>query len=304
MFEARRIFSKPALKLDEQLNLLTSRGLNIGNKEEAKHYLEFIGYYRLSAYCLPFQNGDASDLHHHFKAGTTFDAVLDLYIFDRKLRLLVMDAIERIEVAVKAAISNTLSEEYGSHWFMSAENFKANYCGILGTIAQELEKRKKEVFIEHYFQTYESPNFPPSWMVFEILSFGSVSIIFKSLSLEAKKKIASRFNLDESVMQSWLHVISYLRNLCAHHCRLWNRIFTIKPKIAKSYKDYLSENEKFYAQAVILEVFLKAIAKDSHWSSKLEALMREYSSIPTKAMGFPDNWYTLAFWQTDTVSVG
>ena len=91
-------YNKPAFNLEEQLDLLKSRGLDIPQPERALHYLKFIGYYRLSGYCLFYQEKPS----HSFKHGTTFDAVLDLYIFDRQLRLLVMDAMERIEVAVRA----------------------------------------------------------------------------------------------------------------------------------------------------------------------------------------------------------
>jgi abortive infection bacteriophage resistance protein len=98
--ETKEVFNKPPLDLDPLIELLKKRGLNIDNIETAKYYLKFIGYYRLSAYFLSFQDATNSNSHHQFKQGTTFDDVLNLYIFDRKLRLLVLDAIERIEVAM------------------------------------------------------------------------------------------------------------------------------------------------------------------------------------------------------------
>jgi abortive infection bacteriophage resistance protein len=98
--EGKEQFSKPALSVDRQISLLTSRGLIIEDEAKAKHYLSFIGYYRLSGYCLHFQNGGNSEIRHQFKPGTTFNSVLELYIFDRKLRLMLIDIIERIEVAI------------------------------------------------------------------------------------------------------------------------------------------------------------------------------------------------------------
>jgi len=95
-------YTKPPLSIEQQIELLKSRGLEIPDHEQAAHYLYHLNYYRLSGYMLPFQEGT----EHHFQAGTTFEHVLNLYLFDRKLRLLLMDAIERIEVSVRTPWAN------------------------------------------------------------------------------------------------------------------------------------------------------------------------------------------------------
>ena len=112
-------FNKPPLSLADQLSLLISRGLTMSDPSDATHYLTHIGYYRLSGYALPFQIGGSGADRHNFKPGVTFDDILDRYVFDRKLRLLVMDAIERIEISVRAALSNILAPRHGAHWYMS-----------------------------------------------------------------------------------------------------------------------------------------------------------------------------------------
>lgn len=116
-----KVFDKAALNIDEQVNLLTNRGLDIPDPGRLHHYLHFIGYYRLSGYCRYFQI--KGDEEHVFLPGTTFDNVLDLYIFDRELRLLIMDAIERIEVAVRSCITNEMGVPFGPHWFMDRRYF-------------------------------------------------------------------------------------------------------------------------------------------------------------------------------------
>ena len=88
-------FTKPARTWDEQIDLLRSRGLHIPDREQARHYLSHINYYRLTGYRLPFE---ADGSTRRVKAQTSFDDVLNLYIFDREFRLLLLDAIERIEV--------------------------------------------------------------------------------------------------------------------------------------------------------------------------------------------------------------
>lgn len=133
-------------------------------------------------------------------------------------------------------------------------------------------------------------------MVFEVLSFGTVSQVFKKLKRENQKPIAKVFGEDSGVLASWLHSISYLRNLVAHHQRLWNRSFTIKPISAKRYADNLKDPSRFYAQAVIIQALLKTIAPDSQWSQRLAQLMAEHPKVPAHRMGFPADWQKREMW--------
>ncbi|NJK28886.1 MAG: Abi family protein [Acaryochloris sp. SU_5_25] len=298
MTEVKATFSKPALTIEQQVNLLASRGLKIENREAASHYLKFIGYYRLSAYCVPFQCNEKNTSRHRFKPDTSFKQILELYIFDRKLRLLVMDAIERIEVAIKAAISNVVSINHGSHWFLRQEFFaiKFNHASFLEKVKKDISTNQAEIFIQYYKNNYSDPELPPSWMVFEMLSLGTVSRIYKFLKTELKKEIASLFSVHYKILESWLHTLTYLRNLCAHHSRLWNRIFTIKPKILKECKAHIPQGDSFFAQAFIVASLLREISRDSHWEERLEHLLKEYSEIDASRMGFPKNWKSLPIW--------
>ena len=120
-------FTKPAIPLDDQIALLRSRGLTIADEGRARHYLRFVGYYRLAGYALPYQVNYNADGSHRFLDGVSFEDILDLYVFDRKLRLAVMDAVERIEVAFRAQFSQTMSELHGPHWFMDTAHFVPSY---------------------------------------------------------------------------------------------------------------------------------------------------------------------------------
>ena len=97
-------------------------------------------------------------------------------------------------------------------------------------------------------------------------------------------------------MVSWLLSLTYLRNLCAHHSRVWNRKFTITPMKAKKYKDVMKDNSRFYAQAIMIQVFLKAISTKPEWHVRLSQLFKEYSKINTALMGFPSNWKQQPLW--------
>ncbi len=290
------IYVKPPLNLEEQLGLLMNRGLAVSSPERALHYLRFIGYYRLSGYCRYYQQ----NLSHEFYPGTTFDSVLKLYIFDRELRLLVMDAVERIEVAVRSCISNTMSESYGAHWFMDKSLFHNHrkHDELLGKIrAATGNYDRQEGFLKSYYQKYDQPDIPPSWMMAEVMSFGTWSSLFANLkSRQDQRAICAPFDIDPRIMKSWLHSLNYLRNLCAHHSRLWNRSFSIKPMVAKKYEMQMKDNGSFYAYAAMLRVLMSVIADGSKWQYRLAVLADSHPEVPLVAMGFPENWKKDSFW--------
>ena len=299
-------FLKPALTLSQQLQKWQVRGLNVPDPQRATHFLRFIGYYRLSAYALPFQVLSQPD--KRFQPGTGFDQILDLYVFDRELRLLVMDAVERIEVAFRICLVNEMSVRHGPHWFTEAKHFYPNFKHheLLDRVDKELRIPRgatrptsvhQEVFINHYYTKYTDPYLPPAWMIAETLSLGVWSRVYENLRGAAERKaIATEFRVDEQVLKSWLHALTYLRNLCAHHARLWNRQFVIKPVIARKHAGFLKANDRFYAMAIIIWELLRLIAPHSHWHRRLSELFQQFGQVPAKAMGFPPNWRTEAFW--------
>lgn len=301
-----RPFNKPTLSVDDQLELLIGRGLAVADRATAKHHLEHIGYYRLSGYTLPFQKGGHSADRHDFKPNSTFEAVLDRYIFDRRLRLLVMDAVERIEIAVRASLSNSIALRHGPHWYMDPRFFRPDFgharfiADIKNEIGfEEARKGKRDVFIQHYYDAYNEPELPPCWMVFECISFGPISILFKNLAHPEYLDVCNRFSLNHDILRSWLHSISYVRNLCAHHRRLWNRIFTITPKAAKKYRDDLTPNTRVYAQLVVMQVLLGVISPGNHWAESLKELLQKHPQIPLRSMGFPNGWAARPVWSAD-----
>ncbi len=297
-------FDKPAIDADAQVALLRSRGLLISDEARAKHYLRFIGYYRLAGYSLPLQVNYNDDGSHRFLDGVSFNDVLDLYVFDRKLRLAAIDALERIEVAFRTVLSQTMSERHGPHWYTDAGLFAPTYRHdkFLDVLKKEVgddpaKADVRQTFIQHYYRKYGDPPLPPSWMVFEVLSFGTVSQVFKHLLREHQKPIAKTFDLDGSVLASWMHAITYLRNLAAHHQRLWNRAYTIKPIVAKKYAGDLSDPTRFYAQAVMMKVILKVVSPEANWGDRLATLLAEHPNVPSERLGFPRDWQQRPLWR-------
>lgn len=301
-------YTKCPLTEEQHLQLLIKRKLIVANPDKVLHFLKYIGYYRLSGYALPFQikEADLSRSKHTFRDGVTFEMILDLYIFDRELRLIVMDAIERIEVAVRAAISNTLCQKYGTHWFMDKNRFHHTFKHdeFISDLRRELKlntngelHKSKDVFLRHYYEKYSSPEFPPCWMMSEVLTVGRWSILYAHIHpSEDRARISERFNLHHHIFGSWLHSLTYIRNLCAHHARLWNRWFAITPKIIDLHRSHLEPNHTFYAQAAMLHILNSKISPDSHWPMKIHALMQKHPSVPMEKMGFKENWHTDSFW--------
>jgi abortive infection bacteriophage resistance protein len=296
-------FTKPAIDVDAQIALLKQRGLEVAAVDVARHYLRFVGYYRLAGYALPLQVNYNEDGSHRFLAGTTFDDVLDLYVFDRKLRLAVMDAVERIEVAVRALLSQTMSELHGPHWFMEAAHFVPSFrhSQFISRVKDDIghdsaRAAMRQTFIKHYYDKYGEPELPPSWMVFETLSFGTVSQAFKNLTRQNQKPIAKAFGLDGTVLGSWLHALSYVRNLAAHHQRLWNRAYTIKPIAARHLAADLQDTTRFYAQAVMIEALLRVVAPGSLWGERLADLLAQHPKVRLDRLGFPEGWQQRAVW--------
>ena len=249
MAMGKKAYHKAPLTFQDQLQLLKSRGLTVANEPKAISYLQEISYYRLSSYFLPYQA-----VKDKFNPGVTFDLIIDTYSFDRDLRLLVFDCIERIEIAIRTQMIYSMALYYkDSHWQDNKSLFVTPHYNKIGSlidpfsdlqsiISKAKTARTPEVFIRHYITNYSSPANPPSWMCLELLTIGELSHLFRGLKNNSdKKRVADFFEVHYSVFTSWLHSITYARNLCAHHSRLWNRDFAIEPdKLLKPVGNWIS----------------------------------------------------------------
>ena len=279
-------YQKPPLTYSEQLDLLLTRGLQVESKIEALHCLKNISYYRLSAYFLPFKQSE------QFRKGTSFKDVIDLYTFDRKLRLLILDAIEPIEVALRTQIIYHLSHKYGAFGYLDEKNFsnRFKHAKWLQNLNESISD-STETFIKHYKKKYTLSTHFPFWMVIEVISFGNLSYFFRGLKGEDQQVIANIYNIKDIVLTSWLHALVYLRNLCAHHARLWNRTLTFKPALPQKSSIWQGvKNDNIYSLLVVMEYLLNEINSDSMWASRLQALLENYPQVSLTTMGFPKNW--------------
>lgn len=293
-------FSKKPLKYSEQLALLESRGLIISNTEKAMHILESIGYYRLSGYWYPLLENKEK---HIFKENANLDTAFNLYCFDRELRRLISSELEKIEIAVRSKIIYVYSHKYGALWFLDESNFSdcKKHRDSIDKIKKEL-KRSDEKFIKEFYKKYID-KFPPSWISLEVISFGTLSMLYHNLlPRKEKREVANYFGVSDSVFQNWLHNLTYLRNLCAHHARLWNRSLSIKPQQPKkTYKQWVDissefDNNRIYLMLCIIKYLLQTINPNSTFPLKLKVLLKKYPNVDLKVMNFPENWENDQFW--------
>lgn len=311
-------YPKVPLTYQQQVALWQSRGLVVADLQRAEKYLQDISYYRLSAYALPFQQ-----VKDTFNSGTTFDQILDLYIFDRELRLIVFDALERIEIALRAQLIYQLSHKYGSHWQDDANIFKPasyNKAGRLVYVFAETQKiivdscnaKYPEVFIKHYRKKYSKPANPPSWMCMELLSIGQLSRLYAALKDNADRKdIAAHFSLHQTIFESWLHTLTYGRNVCAHHARLWNREFGVQPTPMNNPSlpwidpSFNNNNRRTFFFLCIVKYFLQTINPKGHFKNRFVQLLKDHPHVPIQYMGIPTdkntgqllNWIEEPLWK-------
>lgn len=305
-------FDKAALTAEEQLNLLISRGLIVDNKTSAVNILKRIGYYRLSAYMRNFQRG----VNHEFVANTHFKDVIDLYNLDEELRLISFNAVRKIEVAYRAAISNVMCKKYGSHWFYNANAFKnTSYISKCEKLINSEIVNKNGVyaatFIAKYYQKYDSPALPPFWMSAETFTLGAIATLYQMLSSKNQREITEYlgFSADKKIVSqaNWLYAITVVRNTSAHNARLFNKVFRIRPTINKYVKEFFMDkgttSNSYYYLAMIINYYLKTISNDISFEDDLIKLFAKYPSIDKTKMGFPANWQGFTITKIDKQKV-
>lgn len=256
----------------------------------------------------PFQeNGDGVE-HNFTRKDIHFKDIIDLYCFDRRLRSLIFNAIEKIEVAVRTKIIQIYAEStHNSHWYDNESLYRFDYEDLMKHIEADVN-RSNEDFIKHYNSKYNNPPMPPSWMALEVVSFATLSRLFKSLKSDSHKKyITEQFGLKKvAILENWLHAISNLRNCCAHHSRVWNRRFmvsvilpydTLYPFMDRMTIKQIHTNKLFAVLSCVVYI-LDIISPGSYFKRNLKELLKsDCRLLDLKDMGFPKYWQSLSVWR-------
>jgi abortive infection bacteriophage resistance protein len=295
-------YAKRPLTFEQQADLLIRRGMT-GDRGLIISRLTAVNYYRLSAYWLPFRRVGTEA----FEDGTSIEIVWDRYVFDRHLRLLVMDAIERIEIATRTHLAYEHAHAHGAFGYAvdpaSLPKLDPKDRAEFLRHTRDEHARSKEQFVARFDDKY-GPNHAhlPVWMATEIMAFGTILSFFRGVSHRVKKNVSSVFGMPHTVFNSWLLTMNVVRNICAHHARLWNRVLGVKPLIPLQgkYPDWHTpftlQNDRIFAILTICRYCVDRVAPQSSWDTRVRALLGAHSTIPTVEMGFPSNWAASPIW--------
>lgn len=326
-------YQKPFLPVEQQLDLLESRGLELGDRAEAGEWLRRVGYYRLSGYWYPFresrprENGPREILDS-FVEGTTLGQVTEIYEFDRRLRLLVLDGIERVEVSVRFHVGHVLGRrgtfahaDPGALDDIFAGRAASSPPGLNEWMLTEHsrwlrrrhdeEQRSKADFVKHFREKYGPPL--PVWVVTEILDFGGLSFLYGGMLQRDRDEVATKFGLydasgagNSGALKDWLKNLNYVRNICAHHARLWNVniVERISPRTLRPIQELThiadhggSTTSRLYTTLAVLALLTGRIHPGDDWNRRVTKLV---DALPAnraeQEMGFPTGWRELPPW--------
>ena len=306
------LYDKPATSVEDQIANLQVRGLVVNDVPQAIRHMRAIGYYRLSAYWYFFEDEPEAGQTRSkkFSADTTWEQVIRLYAFDRRLRGLVMEAIERFEVAVRSAWTNRLTLARGSHAYLDPGQFNNPYehASMVAQVARSVSK-SSETFVKHYEKKYTSPYIPPLWAVCETMTIGQLSVWVASTKDNAvRSMVAKDMNLPtKEVLENVLQIMSLTRNICAHHGRFWNRRLvkrlmlikrlTAEFAVIEPVRGQLQPDNRPYNVLVVLIYILRQQGDVSDWHQGLVSLLETATDGQRREMGFPDDWRDRASWK-------
>jgi Abortive infection bacteriophage resistance protein len=313
--------AKPFKSYEELLDILNARGMRIESRTRALRKLAQVGYYRLSGFWYPCreicfdenqealkESGESPwrlKRKDTFVEGTSFNAVFDLYIFDKRLRLLILDALERIEIYVRSIIAHELGHvsplAYQDGGFV-LDRYKAARSGNglskapweewLNKQQTKISKSKDECILWHRSKGKEIP----FWVAIETWDFGMLTRYFAMLKWKYKNMICDRLGGEtHAVLANWLTTLNVLRNKCAHHSRIWNMRVNSPIQLTDNgdFKKIDADARcKMYGLIAITWCLVKTIGPSSDWIGRVEEALKSMPSLPNcsfRAMGFPNS---------------
>lgn len=321
MANVKQEYQKPWLPIAAQVQKLKDRGLVVNDELEAGRTLRYANYYRFTGFCLRFQYYDKEANDRRFIKGTTFEDVVDLCRFDAQLRDCYSEALEMVELSLRSAIAFHFGKAYGAFGHLDPANFvkafsqsvpcKGNRSRVVNPYKEwrntlnEETRRSNELFVSHFRKTYAEYPDLPIWMVSELCSFGTLSRMFSNLKNVEQGMVAHDYALQFVTMQSWLHTMTYVRNICAHHARLWDKALNIAPQIpdGKNWQKSAVPQKSIAFVALMLNWMLAhdSVKPKAHkeWQVKLEGVVDGFlARFPQLATytGFTSGWKKNPLW--------
>lgn len=275
--------------ISEQIAKMKERGCVFGDEKKARETLKYINYYRISNYFEPF-----SVSKHRYEEGTTFEKIMQIYEMDRKLRSVLIAALEEIEIALRAAVSNFHALKYGATGYLNPSSFDRshNHQSFMGRVNHLIECNDEREFVKHYNSKYGGKF--PLWVVMELFSFGTLAFFYKDMHSADKKVLANDYyNCSPSELDNWIFCMNELRNYCAHYNRLYGNRFPMLPKTPRDFEPELSDDVFGYI------IVMKQLYHDRrNWNERVvkpisRMLKKNADAARLSDIGFPENWETL-----------
>lgn len=281
-------FSKPSTTPKQQISLLQSRGISISDSATAEKYLAYHNYYHVSGYIYYFEKKDPVRTHTLARP-VSFDDIIFLVHFDQKLREYCLSAIFTIEAAFRSVIAREISLMHGPFGLENPIIFRhpAVHPQFTDKLIQALNEHRNEPFISHFCNKYQV-SLPPAWVMIEVLTFGTISRLYSQLTTDLQKRIARCFNVDHIILVSWSKALTELRNTCAHHARLWNKVFVNYPKIRIADKGFpllKGRNNRLGSFIPLINHILSVIGEKYDWGGDLQKLVSGNRLIKPEDMG-------------------
>lgn len=278
---------KPPTTFADQLTILRKRKLTIDDDKSALSVLMNLNYYRFTGYLLPFKNPNNT-----YVDGTTFEQIYKIYEFDRKLRNLLIGMLETIEIRLRTQISYHFAHKYSALGYLRAEHFRnermhGEFLDSLNIAFREAHKNK-ELFAIHHFEKYQG-NFP-IWAAVEVMSFGNLSKFYMNMHGPDRSAVAKKvYGIPHEYLGSWMECLVYVRNMCAHYTRLYDKELKIKPLL---FHDSGIRNDRLFAAIFICKRLFEPIREwNNTFLVNLESLIDQYKDdIDMSRLGFPENW--------------
>ncbi|MEO6731924.1 MAG: Abi family protein [Ferruginibacter sp.] len=306
-------YKSPPKGFETLTSLLAMKGLVIDDITSASRDISLIGFFRFKRYSVHYHVSSGVN-DYSYLPNTHLAEILDTYRFDCFLRALVFEAIGNIEVAFKSLLNNAMTLRFGSHWYLNKtvftsrftedldESYQSNYEKFIYKITKECDETK-EAFVRRYKLNYNEPSLPTSWIILEIMSFGTCSILYENIeSTEARDEISSAFGSHQKAFATWLKSLGYLRNQCAHHHKIIGRTFMFPPQLPKKssnrfLNDYTIQSDSLYAALCIIQYCLQTLNIPSFFKQTLLDLISENPDIDLNKLGFTSNWQKEKIWQ-------
>lgn len=294
-------YQKPWLSHADQVAKLVSRGLTVADPAVAERFLSHVNYYRFSGYCLAFEQP-----RHSFPQGVTFEDITGAYAFDVALRDLLTEALEVIEIDVRAWLAYHFGQTHGAFGHTDPVNFfaKFDHADLMDRLQEEAD-RSSELFIKHFRSKYaEYPNLPV-WMLTEVMSFGTLTRMFRGMNRRDQQAVSSRYGLQALTFGTVLLHLVYVRNLCAHHSRLWDRVWSIKANLPQGkmwQPPIMPGNDRLFSTVCLIQHLLNrcpAIGNfATEWRGRLHPLLHTPPNTPLALsyMGMPQSWDQHPVW--------